>query len=201
MKIQKLALGMFQSNCYIVSEGSEAFIVDPGDRPVEILNYLDLHGLNLRFILLTHGHLDHVNGVDGITKVHQVPVYLHQADRSAIDEGVRVFGEMKSESIAAMEGMMIPFGDYKIKVIETPGHSEGGVCYLVDGNLFAGDTLFRHSIGRSDLPGGDYETLLHSVREKLYRLPDETKVYSGHEEDSDIGHEKKYNMFVKGVLK
>lgn len=200
MNIQKLALGMFQSNCYVVSEGTEAFLVDPGDRPVEILNYLDLHGLNLKFILLTHGHLDHVNGVDGITKVHRVPVYLHPTDAAAITGKTRIFGDMKSETVPVHEGMIIPFAGHEISVIETPGHTEGGVCYLVDGNLFAGDTLFKHSIGRSDLPGGNYDALLASVREKLYALPDETKVYAGHEDDTDIGHEKKYNMFVKGTI-
>ncbi|NLB21685.1 MAG: MBL fold metallo-hydrolase [Clostridium sp.] len=92
MEIQKLALGMFQANCYVVSEGNEAFLVDPGDRPEEILDYLNNHGLDLKFILLTHGHLDHVNAVDGIVKVHKVPVYLHEADRKAIDQKVNVFG-------------------------------------------------------------------------------------------------------------
>lgn len=198
MNIQKLALGMFQSNCYIVSEGHDAFLVDPGDRPVEVLNYLDLHGLNLRFILLTHGHLDHVNGVDGITKARPVPVYLHPADRQAIDEDTRIFGDLASETLPVFDGMIIPFAGHEIRVIETPGQTEGGVCYLLEDHLFAGDTLFRHSIGRSDLPGGDYDALLHSVREKLYALPDHTRVYSGHEDETDIAHEKKYNMFVKG---
>lgn len=197
MKIQMLPLGMFQSNCYVVSEGDRAFLVDPGDRPVEVLNYLDLHGLKLEFILLTHGHLDHVNGVDGITKVHPVPVYLHPADRAAIDGRTRIFGELRTATIPVHEDMIIPFEGHDIRVIETPGHSEGGVCYLLGRDLFAGDTLFRHSIGRSDLPGGDYDRLLASVRDKLYQLPDDTVVHSGHEAESDIGHEKKYNMFVK----
>jgi len=200
MEIQKLALGMFQANCYVVSEGNEAFLVDPGDRPEEILDYLNNHGLDLKFILLTHGHLDHVNAVDGIVKVHKVPVYLHEADRQAIDQKVNVFGKMTSQSLPIHEGMTIPFAGHKISVIETPGHSEGGVCFLVDGNLFVGDTLFRHSIGRYDLHGSDGEALFHSIRKKLYKLPDDTKVYPGHEMDTDIGHEKKYNMFVKGKI-
>lgn len=200
MEIQKLALGMYQANCYVVSEGSEAFLVDPGDRPQEILDYLNNHGLNLKFILLTHGHLDHVNAVDGIVKVHDVPVYLHEADRQAIDEKVQVFGKMTSQSLPIHDGMTIPFAGHEISVIETPGHSEGGACFLVDGKVFVGDTLFRHSIGRYDLHGSDGEALFHSIREKLYKLPDDTQVYPGHEMDTDIGHEKKYNMFVKGKI-
>ncbi len=198
MFIQKLALGMFQSNCYVVSDNGQAFLVDPGDRPVEVLDYLKNQGLVLEFILLTHGHLDHVNGVDGITKVHPVPVYLHPADRAAIDGRTRIFGELHTATTPVHEGMIIPFQGHAIRVIETPGHTQGGVSYLVEDHLFAGDTLFRHSIGRSDLPGGDYDQLLASVRSKLYKLPDETQVHSGHEDETDIAHEKKYNMFVKG---
>lgn len=198
MNIEKLALGMFQANCYVVSEGSEAFLVDPGDRPKEVLDHLEEHGLKLRFILLTHGHVDHVNGVDGIIEKLPVPVYLHPQDRSAIDSGTRIFGELASSTIPVHDGMLIPFDQHEIKVIETPGHTGGGVSYLIGAHLFAGDTLFRHSIGRSDLPGGDYDQLIRSVRGKLYQLPDETIVYAGHEEETTIGHEKKYNMFVKG---
>lgn len=198
MNIQKLALGMFQANCYVVSEGSEAFLVDPGDRPEEVLNYLALKGLSLKFILLTHGHVDHVNGVDGITKAHPVPVYLHPLDREAIDGKTRIFGTLKSSTQPVHDDMVIPFAGHEIRVIETPGHTGGGVCYYVDGNLFAGDTLFRHSIGRADLPGGDFDELVRSIRTKLYKLPDDTLVFSGHESDTDIGHEKKYNSFVKG---
>lgn len=189
---------MFQANCYVVSEGSQAFLVDPGDRPEEVLNYLALHGLSLEFILLTHGHVDHVNGVDGIVSAHPVPVYLHPADQRAIDERTRIFGSMKTRTLALQEGQEIPFAGHSIRVIETPGHTLGGVCFYVDGNLFAGDTLFRHSIGRSDLPGGNFDSLVDAIRTKLYILPDETLVFSGHESDTEIGHEKKYNNFVKG---
>lgn len=198
MKIEKLALGMYQANCYVVTNGSEAFLVDPGDRPAEVLAHLKDNGFTLKFILLTHGHLDHVNGVDGIIEEMPVPVYLHPKDRSAIDSHTRIFGGLLSASIPVFDGMVIPFAGSEIKVIETPGHTGGGVSYLVDGHLFAGDTLFKHSIGRSDLPGGDYDQLLRSVREKLYQLPDDTIVYAGHEEETTIGHEKKYNLFVKG---
>lgn len=198
MKIQKLPLGMYQANCYVVSEGDEAFLVDPGDRPDQVLDYLALKGLKLKFILLTHGHVDHVNGVDGIVKADPVPVYMHPQDKLAIAEHTRVFGTMTTETIPVAEGMLIPFAGHEIRVIETPGHSKGGVCYYVDGNLFAGDTLFRHSIGRADMYGGDFDELVHSIRTKLYKLPDETVVYSGHEDDTEIGHEKKYNSFVKG---
>ena len=198
MTIQKLPLGMFQANCYVVSEGAQALLVDPGDRPEEVLNYLALNGLKLELILLTHGHVDHVNGVDGIMKAHRVPVYLHPADKLAIDEHTRIFGTMETESIPVYDQMVIPFAGHEIRVIETPGHTKGGVSYYVDGNLFAGDTLFHQSIGRSDLPGGDFDELVDSISAKLYKLPDETIVYSGHESDTDIGHEKKYNNFVKG---
>lgn len=197
LNVIKLPLGMFQGNCFVVTEGSDAFLVDPGDRPEEVLNYLSLNGLKLNFILLTHGHVDHVNGVDGIVKAHGVPVYLHDADRAMIEEGHQYFGTLGSETIPVTEGMIIPFAGHEISVIETPGHTEGGVSYLINGMLFAGDTLFHNTVGRTDLPGGDQAALLDSVRNKLFQLPDDTIVYSGHGDHTDIAHEKKYNYFVK----
>ena len=190
---------MYQANCYVVSEGAEAFLVDPGDRADQVLDYLALKGLKLKFILLTHGHVDHVNGVDGIVKADPVPVYMHPKDKQAIAEHTPVFGTMTTETIPVADGSLIPFAGHEIRAIETPGHSKGGVCYYVDGSLFAGDTLFRHSIGRTDMFGGDYDELIQSIRTKLYKLPDETVVYSGHEDDTEIGHEKKYNSFIKGI--
>lgn len=197
LKVVKLPLGMFQGNCFVVSEGSDAFLVDPGDRPEEVLNYLSLNGLKLDLILLTHGHVDHVNGVDGIVQAHKVPVYLHAADRAMIREGHQYFGKLITETLPVSDGMTIPFAGHEIRVIETPGHTAGGVSYLIEGMLFAGDTLFHNTVGRTDLPGGDQEALLESVRNKLFALPDDTVVYSGHGDHTDIAHEKKYNYFVK----
>ncbi|PKK38713.1 hypothetical protein ABB02_02019 [Clostridiaceae bacterium JG1575] len=201
MNIQPLPLGMFQANCFIVSEGSSAFLVDPGDTPQAVLDYLDHHGLTLSFILLTHGHMDHVNGVDGILERFPVPVYLHEKDEEAIRDRVRIFGHLDAKTHPVKEGEILKFMDHSIQVLETPGHTQGGVCYLIEGNLFSGDTLFRHSVGRSDLAGGDEATLLESIEKKLLGLPEDTVVWPGHDAPTDLGHEKKYNQFLKPLGK
>lgn len=197
MKIDVLALGMFQANCYIVSEGDKCFIVDPGERADEIGEFLQDNGLTPEFILLTHGHIDHVGAVDGLMDQYMIDAYISETDREYIDRNTRIFGKIFHPTESVSEGDEIDFNGKKIKVIETPGHTAGGVCFLYEDSLFSGDTLFRGSVGRTDLDGGSADALIDSITEKLMRLPEETKVYPGHQIPTTIGHEKKYNPFLR----
>lgn len=199
MDIRRLRLGIYQSNCYVVVEEDRAFIVDPGDSGEEIKNYFENNNLKLDFILLTHGHVDHVGGVDDLNKYYNVPIYINKADKDHIVSGSHIYGEIKSHMTEVKEGDLIDFNQHKIEVIETPGHTKGGICFYIEdeGILFSGDTLFKHNVGRYDLIGGDGNELLSSIKEKLLVLPDDTKVFPGHDLETTIGHEKKYNMFLK----
>lgn len=197
MEIKHFVLSMFYSNCYVVSEENKAFIVDMGENPKQVEEYIKENNLDVQFILLTHGHVDHAGGVDEFKKHFDVPVYLHKNDRMNIDNKEMWFAKMDSDSINVDENTEINFNAKKIKVIETPGHTTGGVCYLIDDVLFTGDTLFRLSIGRTDFKDGDLNALLSGIRNKLFTLPDETKVLPGHNSASTIMTEKKYNSFLK----
>lgn len=197
MKIQSFILSMFYSNCYVVSENGKAFIVDMGENPQEVVEYIKKENLDLQFILLTHGHVDHAGGIDEFKKSFDVPVYLNKNDKENIHKNEMWFADMKSESLNANENTQISFNGRNIRVIETPGHTTGGVCYLIDDILFTGDTLFRLSIGRTDFKDGNLDTLLTGIREKLFILPDQTTVYPGHNSPSTIETEKKYNQFLK----
>lgn len=199
MEIERLRLGMYQSNCYIVNEEGKAFIVDPGDNGEELNDYLKNKDLSLEFILLTHGHVDHVGGVDVLKSYHDVPVYISKEDKEAIIEGIRVFGEVNSEMTEIDESTTIKFINHEIKVLKTPGHTLGGVCFYIEdeGILFSGDTIFKHNVGRYDLYGGDGEALLKGIKEKIFVLPNETVIYPGHDMETTVEHEKKYNMFLK----
>ncbi len=199
LEIQRLRLGMYQSNCYIVSEGKKALIVDPGDSGEEISEYLERNGLEPEMILLTHGHVDHVGGVDVLEEKYKCPVYISKADKESIDEGRQIFGHVSAPLKTYPENGELSFAGKKMEVLDTPGHTKGGVClyFPEEGVLFSGDTLFKHNVGRYDLYGGDGVELLKGIREKLLVLPDDTVVYPGHDMETTIGHEKKYNMFLK----
>lgn len=196
MHIQRLAFGMFQANCYVVSEGDSCFIVDPGEKADQIKEYLMEHNLTPKFILLTHGHVDHVGAVDELMDEFMVDTYMSPLDKRSIDMGVRIFGKVFHETTDVHEGDEILFSDRKIKVIETPGHTKGGLCFLIENHLFSGDTLFRRSVGRSDFEGGSHDELINGIKNKLLILPEDTIVYPGHEAATTIGAEKKGNPFL-----
>lgn len=202
MEIKTFTLGMYQSNNYLVYENGHALLIDLGAGAEAVFNFLQENNLILDQILLTHGHLDHVDGVDELlTMTGPVPVYLHEEDAIAILEKKRIFGHMAAKTTAIENGSKIAFGEKTIEVFTTPGHTKGGVSFLVENRLFTGDTLFKHNVGRTDLYGGSEEEIIASVTEKLYTLPDDTIVYPGHDAATTIGHEKKYNMYVKDYLK
>jgi hydroxyacylglutathione hydrolase len=210
MIIDVHAVPPFFKNGFVVGceETREAIIIDPGDEVDLLLESARQRGLSIRYILLTHAHLDHITGVARAKTALGVPVGLHQEDeflynavvQQGLMFGLRVDPQPKVDFF--YDERPLGFGKYDIRVLHTPGHCPGGVCLAIgrEGEaartLFVGDTLFAGSIGRTDLPGGDMTTLLNSIRSVLFSFPDETVVYSGHGEPTTVGREKRTNPFV-----
>lgn len=211
MILERRAVEPFHKNGFVIGceETREGVVIDPGDEVDELLAAARQHGLSIVNILLTHAHLDHVTGVGTAKRALGVPVWLHQADNFLYERvvqqglmfGMRVEPQPPIDHFYDGEGPL-RFGRYAIRVLHTPGHCPGGVCLAVskDGEeratLFVGDTLFAGSIGRTDLPGGDMDTLLRSIRDVLFRFPDDTVVWSGHGERTTIGAERRTNPFL-----
>jgi glyoxylase-like metal-dependent hydrolase (beta-lactamase superfamily II) len=212
MILETRAVAPFFKNGYIVGceDTRDAVLIDPGDEVDQLLEAARAQRLEVRTILLTHAHLDHITGVGRAKAALGVPVGLHQADNflyEAVEQQGRAFG-LEVEPQPAVDFFYEPdaklsFGNYRVHVRHTPGHCPGGVCLAVahEGSsetaLFVGDTLFEGSIGRTDLPGGDLTTLLRSIREVLLAYPDESVVYSGHGEPTTIGQERLTNPFLR----
>lgn len=207
MKVGKFVLGPVATNCYIGinEETKECFIVDPATCPPEFVSYIKNAGLTVKAVLLTHGHFDHIMGLDALLKEFPVPVYAHEAERDVLESeqlnsSASMLGQPYSFSGAdfVTNRQELRIAGFEIRVIYTPGHTVGGCCYYIEKEkaLFSGDTLFRGSVGRTDLPTGSMGQLVSSVRDRLFLLPDDTKVYPGHMEETTIGYEKKYNPFI-----
>lgn len=195
MNLEVFQAGPLSANNYLLTDNGESVLIDCSQYLPE-----KLEGKNLKYILLTHGHFDHVLGVNETKKHTNAVVFVHKDDVERMEETasiVKMFGIDSVETPQAdaflTDGDVIKFGNCEIKVMHTAGHTQGGLCYLVDGKLFSGDTLFKDYVGRCDLPGGDFAKIKESVKDKLFNLPDETEVYSGHGEMTTIGYEKKYN--------
>jgi hydroxyacylglutathione hydrolase len=221
MIIERRAAEPFYKNGFVLGceETREGVIVDPGDEVGALLAAATQHQLSIVNILLTHAHLDHVTGVAAAKRALDVPVWLHRDDNFLYERvveqgqmfGLRVeaqppidrFYDLATGRDADGDGAL-RFGRYQVRVLHTPGHCPGGVCLAVTkegetkATLFVGDTLFAGSIGRTDLPGGDLPTLLRSIREVLFRYPDDTVVWSGHGEVTTIGQERRTNPFLIG---
>lgn len=203
-KIMKLVVGQLQENCFILfDENKDAFVVDPGGSSENIIEAIEKNSLNIKYILLTHGHFDHVGAVAALVKKYKAPVYLSKEDRAFIESPKEVrasaFGmqiEAAEVDVFVKEEDEIPFSEGTIKVIETPGHTLGSVCYLFENYLFAGDTLFNGSIGRTDFPESDHSLMVESLK-KLKKLDDEIYVLSGHGPESQISYEKMANPYLR----
>lgn len=206
MRIERFIVGMVGTNCYVVSneETAECFLVDPGLCTKEVVDHIRDNGLHLQAILLTHGHFDHIMGLDGFLKEFPVPVYAQEEEEVLLKDASYnasvSYGPSYTFSGAAYvkDGQELELAGMKIRVIHTPGHTIGGCCYYIEKEhaLFSGDTLFHDSVGRTDFPTGSQSQLVRSIREKLMELPEDTIVYPGHMSETTIGHEKKYNPFL-----
>lgn len=211
MKIVTVAVGPLACNCSILIDEAtgEAAVVDPGDEAGRILALLEEHQARPAVILHTHAHFDHIGGSREVKERTGAPLALHPADRFIYDmlpQQGRMFGfEFATPAAIDLEiedGRTFAFGGEEIRAIHTPGHSPGSTCFLSEadgGALFAGDTLFRDSIGRTDLWGGSFETIEESIRRKLYSLPGSLRVIPGHGEETTVGREKRSNPFVRGA--
>lgn len=198
MLIRRYILGSIQTNCYLVFDKKSGILIDPAVFEQKILDFIKKENLKIEYILLTHGHFDHISGAAAFAKKLSAKICLHQDDllltRGLARNVGRIWG-YKSKSfqpdIFLEDGQKFKVGDLEFEVIHTPGHSEGGVCFYFEKQkvIFSGDTLFAGSYGRTDLPGGDEEKIFESIK-KLLKLPPETKVYPGHGEETKVGEER-----------
>lgn len=205
MKIASAPTGPGQANTYIVDdEHGKCFIVDPGGHVDDITKYIKDHGFELEYIILTHGHGDHIGGVDGYQNdFPDVKVIAHEAEFEMLHNPEMNFTRMmfgRPITVDAdqyvKEGDTLKCGEIEMKFFHTPGHSPGGMCILCDNVLFSGDTLFQQSVGRTDFEGSSYKDLTKSIREKIFALPDDTQVLPGHMGPTSVKFEKEHNPFV-----
>jgi len=205
-----LRVGMLQCNCSVFGdeESREALVVDPGDDVAAILETVARHGLKVKAIVITHAHIDHIGGAQKLKQATGAPVYMNQAD-AELNRMMAVqaswVGMPPPEEVAidadARDGDLLRLGAAEFHVLHTPGHSPGSISLWIpsERKLVAGDTLFRDSIGRTDLPGGDGRLILQSIHDKLLPLPAETVVIPGHGESTTMGREKRFNYFLQGM--
>ncbi|MBN2469055.1 MAG: MBL fold metallo-hydrolase [Deltaproteobacteria bacterium] len=186
--LKKLVVGFIQANCYIIGcpKTQEGVVVDPGDETARIVDEITRSTLTIRYILLTHGHFDHVGSAEELRDITKLPVLIHDLDSRFL--GFKPDGFL-------YDGLQIQIGTYTLSVLHTPGHTPGGVSIHAPGVVFTGDTLFAGSIGRTDLPGGDYHRLIESVKKKIFPLGDDVRIYPGHGPASTIGQERRTNPF------
>ncbi|MFC2032023.1 MBL fold metallo-hydrolase [Chloroflexota bacterium] len=204
MILENLVVGPFASNCFIVGSEStkEGMVIDPGAEGERILERVRDLGLDIKYVVLTHNHIDHVGALKEVKEATGAEVVIHTLDAETLVEQPRrtVFGltypELPAPDRLLKGGDRIDIGDLHFLVIHTPGHSPGGICLLGHGVLFAGDTLFNFSVGRTDISGGSTAQLLNSLQTKLMILPDNTIVYPGHGTETTIGTERRVNPFL-----
>nr|WP_026689278.1 MBL fold metallo-hydrolase [Alteribacter aurantiacus] len=210
MEVIQMPLGPLQTNGYLLhNERKEAIMIDPGGNPEKVLSFLENEQLNLMAIVLTHAHFDHIGGINGILEQRKVPVYVHKKEEEwLIDPAKNGSGRFAgitpiivNGNIDTIEGdKEFQIGSFVFHMLETPGHSPGSVSFYLpeESVIFSGDVLFQGSVGRTDLPGGNTDTLLKSIHDKLLVLPDETIVANGHGPATTIGDEKESNPFLNG---
>ncbi|MHC4528966.1 MAG: MBL fold metallo-hydrolase [Planctomycetota bacterium] len=209
MKIDRLVLGAFQTNCYILRTGdsvSDCLIVDTGLEARQLLGFLQKQDLNPTAVVLTHGHVDHTAGLVALrTAFPETKVYIHNLDAEMLTGDPTNLSALSGATfttdpadVLLKEGDLVNHAGIELQVLHTPGHTPGGISLYakVEGIVFVVDTLFAESVGRTDFPGGSMTTLVESIKRKLFTLPDDTQVYPGHGPKTTIAHEKKHNPFL-----
>ena len=205
MNIISTHTGPITVNTYILHNGIDAAIIDPGGNEKRLLNFFNDNGIALKFIILTHGHFDHCGAVASMAKATGAKIYISAVDEAMLHDNVKSMASHFGYSYEACfadyilrQGNKIDLGFAVLDVIETPGHTEGSLCFICHSErcVFTGDTLFNCSIGRSDFPGGNYDDLISSVKNKLFVLPDDYKVFPGHGEETTIFQEKRENYWI-----
>ena len=213
-RIDCVVVGPIHCNCYILSESisNKAYLIDPGAESKELMTYLSRRNFDLQAVLITHGHIDHIGGIEMLCQEFPTPVYFHPGDKPLFDDvaaQARLFGlqppallakQPKTGTGSLQHNQSFAFEGGEVKVIHTPGHTPGSVCFYATGTdevVFTGDTLFTGSIGRTDLWGGSFEQIIPSIKERLMTLDDNVKVLPGHGDDSTIGTERRHNPFLQ----
>jgi len=205
LEVSIFADDLFGENCYLIRrrDTTSTLVVDPGLQLDQVRQRIDAEGLTLEHILVTHGHIDHVAGVPGLHQQTGAPIAMHADDLAILDwAAIAAYPFMPagftsfSIDTALTHGMTLAFQDVSLRVLHTPGHTEGSVCFLFGLDCFSGDTLFQRGIGRTDLPGGDMQKIVFSIRNVLYALPPKTVVHPGHGPATTIEEEKLLNPFV-----
>ena len=207
MKVELFVTGIISTNCYVAvnKETKQAVVIDPASASVRMMNQIREEGLKIEAILLTHGHFDHIMGIDGFLKEYQVPVYVHEDDLPMMEDpqwnqsSIYTRGYTFSGAVPVKDGQVLSYAGYDFQVLHTPGHTPGGCCYYVASEhvLFSGDTLFQRSVGRTDFEGSSTSALIRGIWEKLMTLPDDTHVYPGHMGETMIGYERENNPFIQ----
>lgn len=204
MKTIVCPAGILQANCYIIFDeaSKDGAVIDPGGEADKILKLCTENGINLKYILLTHGHGDHIGAVFSIKEATGARILMNRSDDYLVKGGnkdlfalFRTIKEFETDHFICDKDI-IELNGIKIEVIETPGHTPGGVCFKINDCIYSGDTLFKSSIGRSDFEFGSHETLVESIKTKLLKFSDDTKVYPGHGEATSIGHERYHNPYI-----
>jgi hydroxyacylglutathione hydrolase len=206
MILSTIHVGITQTNCYVVGceEALEGVVIDPGGHPGRVLSAVDESGLTIRYVLNTHCHFDHMGANAEVVAATGAPLALHPAELPILQAqgGAAWFGVTVNESpmpdVELEDGQALEVGALRFQVLHTPGHSPGGVTFYLaeEGAAFDGDVLFAGGVGRTDLPGGDWDALERSIREVLFTLPDETVLYPGHMSKTTVGHEKAHNPWL-----
>ncbi len=207
MFLERLVVGDLDSNCYLVASEptKEAIVIDPGGSAGVIMDTIAAQGLDVKYIILTHGHYDHFEAALDVARKTGAKIGIHKLDAAALSDQTISLASWLGENpetftpdFELTDGQIIKFGDLEAKILATPGHSPGGITVNIGNTLFTGDLLFHQSIGRTDFAGGSYESLLKSVREQIFKYPDQVKVYPGHGPSTTVGDERKNNPYFTG---